>query len=308
MKVPPKFRCPALPKYQGSSDPLDHLATFLDSMALVDSTDPLLCRVFLTTLVDSARGWFTRLPPGCISTFLEFRKLFLSYFSSAKKPLRTSQHLFSLKQDETESLRDYLTRFKAATNEVIDSDPMVSKMAITVGLKKSPFKWSLSKNPPLSLTSLLEKATQYINAEEADLLESARDLQTQVQSASLLQTGFIHQAKKQKTSSQQTASQSQGPALPAFTKSLPAILAAIRDRSFFYRPPPLRSAPDQRSQTKFCLYHDEHGHLTDDCRDLKVFLARLCQQGLLDEFLAPTPRQPRDDPQSSQQPQTLSRG
>ena len=39
-------------------------------------------------------------------------------------------------------------------------------------------------------------------------------------SASLLQAGFAHQDKKQKTSSQQTTFQSQKPALPAFTQSL----------------------------------------------------------------------------------------
>ena len=277
-------------------------------MVLLPVSDELLCRLFVSTLANSARGWFTRLPPSCVHSFHDLRTLFLAHFASSKNPVKTSQSLFSLCQGETANLREYITRFTRASHEVEDNDALVTKMAIIHGLRRSAFKWSLAKNPPDTLETLLLKEGKFINAEEADLLESAQDLQTQVQSSSLLQTGYIHQDKKQKISSQQTASQSQKPALPAFTKTLPAILAAIQDKSFFYRPQPLRVAPDQRSQTKFCLYHNEHGHLTDTCRDLKFFLARLCQQGLLDEFLAPAPGQPRNDPQSSQQPQTLSRG
>ena len=41
--VPSKLKSPALPKYQGEGDPLDHLATFTDAMVLLPVSDELLC-------------------------------------------------------------------------------------------------------------------------------------------------------------------------------------------------------------------------------------------------------------------------
>ena len=115
-------------------------------------------------------------------------------------------------------------------------------------------------------------------------------------------------AKETADCSSADCSKPKNPALPAFSMSLPDILTVIQTRPFFYRPLPFRSVPAQRNQTWFCLYHNGHGHQTVHCRDLKDFLEGLHQYGFLDEFLVPTPRQPRNDPQSSQQPRTLSRG
>ena len=83
------------------------------------------------------------------------------------------------------------------------------------------------------------------------------------------------QNKKRKFSPQQTAPKPKKPALPAFSMSLPDILTAIQTKPFFYRPLPFRSAPAQRNQTWFCLYHNRHGHQTDHFRALKDFLEGL---------------------------------
>ena len=114
---------------------------------------------------------------------IDFKKtLFLSYFSSTKKPLQVLlSHLFSLKKGENEqSLREYLTQLEGSSSNEVDMTVIAhghkNGYHLWVLGDRSAFKWSLALRILtliLWTTLLLEKATQYINAEEADQLESA---------------------------------------------------------------------------------------------------------------------------------------
>ena len=43
--------------------------------------------------------------------------------------------------------------------------------------------------------------------------------------------------------------------------------------------------PLKRNQNLYCAYHQEPGHTTDDCRNLKNYLDRLVQEGKLRHLL-----------------------
>ena len=43
--------------------------------------------------------------------------------------------------------------------------------------------------------------------------------------------------------------------------------------------------PSKRNQNMYCAYHQEPGHLTDDCRNLKNHLDRLVREGKLRHLL-----------------------
>ncbi|KAL2513100.1 Uncharacterized protein Adt_18700 [Abeliophyllum distichum] len=74
--LPRDFKQPKMEKYDGSSDPVDHLRFFVDLMRLQATPDANMCRAFLPTLRLEARDWVATLLPKSIRTFDEFSKSF----------------------------------------------------------------------------------------------------------------------------------------------------------------------------------------------------------------------------------------
>ena len=47
------------------------------------------------------------------------------------------------------------------------------------------------------------------------------------------------------------------------------ILMQIKDEHYLKWPRPLHSSPHIRDKNKYCHFHKDHGHYTEDCRNLK---------------------------------------
>ncbi|KAL2492670.1 Uncharacterized protein Adt_28298 [Abeliophyllum distichum] len=61
--LPRNFKQPKMEKYDGSSDPVDHLRSFVDLMRLQAAPDAIMCRAFPPTLRREARDWVATLSP-----------------------------------------------------------------------------------------------------------------------------------------------------------------------------------------------------------------------------------------------------
>ena len=60
-----------------------------------------------------------------------------------------------------------------------------------------------------------------------------------------------------------------------FREPLHKILEKVKCESFFQWPNRIAGDPSKRNQNLYCAYHQEPGHTTDDCRNLKNHLDRL---------------------------------
>ncbi|KAL0449332.1 UNVERIFIED_CONTAM: hypothetical protein Slati_1489600 [Sesamum latifolium] len=142
-ELPMNCRTPAITEYDGTTDPVEHLARFENAALLHRYTDGIKCRVFVTTFARAPQQWFNQLPAGAIGSFQEFRSLFLHQFASSQKLRKTELSLFVVQQKDNEPLKEYLQRFNAATLE------------------------SLAKKSVSKFDALLARAAKYINMEDA---------------------------------------------------------------------------------------------------------------------------------------------
>ncbi|KAL0284243.1 UNVERIFIED_CONTAM: hypothetical protein Sangu_2837800 [Sesamum angustifolium] len=161
------MRIPSLTKYNGTGDPKDHLDKFLAKANLLDMTDAGYCKILSSTLAGKAMTWFNQLPTLTIENFEQLSKHFLYHFSINKIYPKTAPYLFTVVQQEQESLRDYVQRFLKTVLEVPHFNHELLTNILQQGLHRGRFRESIVGKPPTPLDDLLERADKYILIEEA---------------------------------------------------------------------------------------------------------------------------------------------
>ncbi|KAL0433426.1 UNVERIFIED_CONTAM: hypothetical protein Slati_2676900 [Sesamum latifolium] len=165
--LPQGIRIPTLTDYDGTGDPEDHLDKFLAKANLLDMSDVGYYKIFCTTLSGRAMVWFNQLPAHTIENFEQLSQRFLHHFSINKKYPKTASYLFTVVQQEQESLRDYVQRFSEAVLEVPHLNHELLASILQQGLRKGRFRESITEKPPTTLDELLKRAAKYIRIEEA---------------------------------------------------------------------------------------------------------------------------------------------
>ena len=63
------------------------------------------------------------------------------------------------------------------------------------------------------------------------------------------------------------------------------IFTQIKDEVYLKWPRPLHSSPNVRDKNKYCRFHKDHDHNTEDCKDLKEQIEELIQKGKLQKYV-----------------------
>ena len=63
------------------------------------------------------------------------------------------------------------------------------------------------------------------------------------------------------------------------------ILAQIKDEHYLKWPRPLHSSLNIHDKKKYCRFHKDHGHYTEDCRDLKEQIEEFIWKGKLQKYV-----------------------
>ena len=281
--VPSKFRLPQLEPFDGLKDLLDHLNTFKTTLGLQQPPDEILYRSFPTTLKGATREWFNKLPTLSIDNFEQLSNSFVRHFVGGQRPKRTTDHLLTIKQGEKEPLRSYVTRFTRGILEVDETE--VQLTTFKAGLKSRDFVASLAKNPPKTMAEALLKAQKYMNAEEAlaaiDGAERSKEKKKEKEDD---RRGQKRDRADRRNDEGNRRREDKNPHPTKFTPLVmlvDQILMEIRDEPSLKWPRPLHSLPSLRDKRKYCCFHKDHGHYTEDCRDLKEQIEELIQKGKL---------------------------
>ncbi|XP_009409757.2 uncharacterized protein LOC103991937 [Musa acuminata AAA Group] len=249
-------------------------------MALYGTSDALMCREFPTTLRGLARTWFSQLRQSLVSSFDQLAGEFEQNFLTSASPRASMTTLLVLYQCEDELLSQFVPCFATEIWGFLDVHPSLILQAFLMGLKPSRFFWSLIEKRPTTTSEMLQRANQYIVAEA---LVAERHMEGKRSRAELSRgTTSVAPATPHRELGRQELLLPRPRPLPLNT-SHTEIFLQIKEIGLLQQPRPMKATHKDRS--KYCRFHRDYGHDTEDYRDLQNQIEALIRRGQLRHYL-----------------------
>ncbi|GJT91004.1 reverse transcriptase domain-containing protein [Tanacetum coccineum] len=267
IKVPTNLRT-----YDGTTDPDDHLTVFMGTVDIHKLLEPAWCRFFQITLSGAARFWYDNLAPSSIDGFHLLRDKFRANFLQQIRFQKTQAEILGIRQQHEESLKDYVARFSEETLHMATrSDTMVYGAFIS-GLRPGRLFKDLIAKPPSSLEDLFTQTHNFIRAEDVNnenrLREPRRETKQHMTYKDLPRRSRDKHIPRPATRQVESYRLSRDN-FTALIKSPVEILATSEGKTMLRPPPKMFTPANKRGRTKYCEFHGDHGHETNDCIDLR---------------------------------------
>ncbi|KAK3022885.1 hypothetical protein RJ639_045975 [Escallonia herrerae] len=274
---------PPCESYDGTGDPMEHLAHFTLGMNMHLVPDQIMCRAFPVTLKGAAHVWFQHLAPRSISCWAQLAESFHSNFLTSRIQRKNSSAFFCIVQGPKNSLESYYARFNIEKLLIDNLEPGVTFAAMARGVKPgTPLWFSLNKRPPENMTNLLDQVEKYLRAEEDSM--TTQDKGTSGQKRRDRPEGRIPEEPKRSLA---TLSKHLTP-LNTYGEH---ILNHIKIQNILKWPKPMRIPTDKRDTQLYCHFHKDHGHMTEECKVLQREIENLIAKGHLKQFVKANERQ-----------------
>ncbi|XP_061358542.1 uncharacterized protein LOC133302744 [Gastrolobium bilobum] len=284
---PENLNLSELIKYGGTQDPQVHLDAFDTTMYIKGIEEPLITRLFATTLTGAAQAWFSSLPAGSIKSFEEFGGRFLLNFATSKKQPKSEFALGKIKQQPRETLQKYLDRFKLVALQVPGLPENVHLHLVIAGLHgTSRLAKSIYKDPPRTLVEFNTRSKKYLELEQMEW-ENMDQRQQPGQGEKLGGRRINDLRGKRQDDRQQAKGRFDKYALLNSPRSQIWREVAFTDMKKVERPRPLQNQAGL-DRTRYCAFHDGPGHTTDECWDLRDAIEKYIREGKLRQYLIRT--------------------
>ncbi|XP_060179414.1 uncharacterized protein LOC132609449 [Lycium barbarum] len=183
IKIPKRFRMPDIPKYNGTTDPNEHVTAYTCAIKDNDLTDDeresVLLKKFGETLSKGAMIWYQNFPEHSIDSFSMLADAFVKAHAGAIKVETQKSDLFNVKQRDDETLREFVARFQM---ERMDLPPVTDEWAVqafTQGLTSRSsitsieLKQNLIEYPPNTWVDVHNRYQSKIRVKDDKILRAA---------------------------------------------------------------------------------------------------------------------------------------
>ncbi|XP_077219670.1 uncharacterized protein LOC143853841 [Tasmannia lanceolata] len=267
-------------------------------MLLHGAFDGFLCRAFPTTLTGAARDWYSRIKPNSISNFEDFGDNLVCHFMSSRRPRKTTASLMALRQEDNEPLKTFVSRFNREALHVPNLDPSAAVNALLAGTKSNDFRRSIAPQNPHSLADLMAGAEEYLAVEETlAALDSNRRRTSEEKNPTKLR-------RDDKAPRRERSPQRREENYTPVNTSRRSILAAIEGEEFVRWSTRMISKGNKRDKSKYCKFHRDHGHDTDECWQLKEEIELLINRGYLKRYVKSNGKRAQGEKPSWPKPST----
>ncbi|XP_070020016.1 uncharacterized protein [Nicotiana sylvestris] len=176
---------PDILKYDGTTDPRDHITAFTIGIKGNDLTkqeiESVLVKIFGETLTKGALTWFSLLSENSIDSFAELADSFIKAHSRAQKVEKRMEDIFEIKQGDTELLREFVNRFQRKRMMLPRIPDNWAAMAFASNLNKiileaaRRLKESLPKFPATTWNDVYNRYSTKLRIEEDIIIQSRKD-------------------------------------------------------------------------------------------------------------------------------------
>ncbi|XP_075633901.1 uncharacterized protein LOC142606435 [Castanea sativa] len=139
-RLPQRFTQPTSTVYNGRTE---HVSHFNQRMTVHSKNEPLMCKVFPSSLGPVAMRWFNSLKKGFINSFKQITRSFSSRFVTCSRVPQPLDSLLSVVMREGETLKTYSDRYWEMFNEIDGDFNDVAIRTLKAGL---PAKHGLRKS------------------------------------------------------------------------------------------------------------------------------------------------------------------
>ncbi|XP_019198276.1 PREDICTED: uncharacterized protein LOC109192140 [Ipomoea nil] len=263
--LPRDFRFPSIKPYTGATDPRDHLNRYKAVMMMTGTQD-----------------WFGSLLGDSIPTFAVLAKKFMSHFVGSIQRRKQFADLCYLKQHKSESLAEYLSKWKKEAMGVTNFDERSAIPFFTNNLRSGPFHSDLVRNEPNTYTELMDRAARYANVEAA---EKRKKEEEEGRSRGDKAT------QPQEDRCPPRSRRDRGPRLAPLrhltplTQPVSLTLDHAEEMSIVSFPEECLKISPKSDPKKYCRFHRQRGHDNDECMVLKRQIEELIQRGYLGQYV-----------------------
>ncbi|XP_056864060.1 uncharacterized protein LOC130511200 [Raphanus sativus] len=264
VEMPRKFSFPSIKMYEGTRDPDNHISQYKQRMLAVviprDAREATMCKGFRSTLTGPALQWYINLPTKSIKSFAALSDKFVEQFASRRDLEKNSDDLYEILQHRNEPLRSYIARFNQAKVAIPEWEEDVASKA-----KAGP-KYDQKSSKPTR--SDCDKPSHSKSARETSNPNRGR---------------YQHQPLPRP----EGMMVSTWPEISHLAISKPELIGVLRQMGPQVKwPHKMKAAEANQNPKRWCKFHSDHGHTTEDCIALKMEVAKLLKKGYLREFLS----------------------
>nr|GEW80103.1 reverse transcriptase domain-containing protein [Tanacetum cinerariifolium] len=249
--------------YDKTEDPEDHVKIFQAAAQVERWAMPTWCHMFNSTLIGAARVWFDELPPESIDNYKDLKAAFLAYFMQQKKYVKDPMEIHNIKQKDGETVEDFMELFKVETGHMKGAPKCMRISGFMHGVNNPELTKRLNEHVPKTMEEMMITTTAFIRGEAAAASKKKGHTLWQTQSkrqTSDKRSDFHGQSREGRGSNRFTP----------LTRTPKEILAAEAEK---------------RSSNKFCDFHNDKGHSTDECMQLKKQIEELVRAGKLSHLI-----------------------
>ena len=191
-----------------------------------------------------------------------------------------------------------MTRFNREALTVDEMDDKLLLAAFHNGVNSSLFIHKLYEQEPQTMAELVHSAQSFMNAEDAIIAKKRKRAERmeadlprhpdqgprpsdQGPCPKKVKIGERKDRDSRKAGPSSGRSQHYTP----LNAPLDQVLMQIKDDPSLKWPEKMKEDPNKRNKNKYCHFHRDYGHDTDECYDLKQQIENLIRQGKLRHFV-----------------------